>query len=185
VGLQRVYRWRNLNGRSLEVLRLEVLARRIRIHSDIVVAGPSPFAVTYEWVLDSKWRTRSLQLRLRDSKPREMRIERVGDARWRVDGRERDDLEGCEEIDLSVTPFCNTLALVRFGPPPGSAGELITLYVGFPELSLVPSRQRYERIGPREFRYVDLGAYAGFRAKLTVDADGIVRSYEKLFERID
>ena len=31
------------------------------------------------------------------------------------------DLEGADEPDLSVTPFCNTLALRRFGPPPGGA----------------------------------------------------------------
>jgi uncharacterized protein len=181
---ERVYRWRGLQSPSLEVLRLEILADRIQVRSEIDVAGVTPFAVSYEWVLDLAWRTRALHLRLRGGEDRELSIERTGDVRWRVDGRERDDLQGCEEIDLSVTPFCNTLALRRFGPPPGGAGELTPLYVGLPELSLAPSRQRYEQLGPSEFVYIDLGAYAGFRARLTVDPDGVVRDYENLFERV-
>lgn len=182
---QGVYRWRGQNGGSLEVLRLERLSRGIRVRSDIVVAGSKSFAISYVWLLNSKWRTRSLQLHVRDAKSRDMMIERTGKANWSVDGRDRNDLRGCEEIDLSVTPFCNTLALLRFGPPPGAAGELTTLYVGFPELMLTPSRQRYERISQRKFRYIDLGAYKGFRARLTVEADGMVRDYEGLFERLD
>jgi uncharacterized protein len=62
---------------------------------------------------------------------------------------------------------------------------LTTLYVAFPELSATPSRQRYDKLGSGVFRYVDLGLFNGFEARLTVDDDGLVRTYESLFERIE
>jgi hypothetical protein len=169
----------------LEVLRLTNSVDGIRAQADIIDAGVSPFAVSYDWVLDTAWRTRAVHIRFRGKEHRKISIERIAETNWRVDGCDRHDLSGCEEIDMSVTPFCNTLALLRFGPPPGAEGELTTLYVGVPQLSLRPSRQRYERIGPREFMYVDLGIYSGFRARLNVDANAIVQSYENLYERID
>lgn len=182
---ERVFRWRLLPSPGLEVLRLQEADDHVRAQGELIDAGAEPFALTYDWELDAAWRTRRLHLRLRQDSARELVIERLDDARWAVDGRERPDLSGCGEIDLSATPFCNTLALRRFGPPPGAAGEMTALYVGFPALALAPSRQRYEQIGANEFTYVDLGLYAGFRARIVVDDDGIIRSYEGLFERIE
>lgn len=182
---ERLYRWRQLRGAGIEVLRLKKGLRQVHARGEIIDAGEQPFAVTYDWLLDPAWRSRRLYLHVRSSVVRELVIERIGEARWMVDGHERPDLAGCDEIDLSATPFCNALALRRFGPPPGAAGEMTALYVGFPALELAPSRQRYEQAGPREFVYVDLGLYAGFRAGIVVDDDGLVRSYEGLFERIE
>jgi uncharacterized protein len=184
VTLQRIYRWRRADGRTLEVLRLMSGPRRLTVRSNLVDADEDAFSVDYQWSLDTTWRTRSLRIRVVHDVVRRMRIERTGDAQWRIDGVVRPDLDGCEEIDLSITPFCNTLALRRFGPP-GGAGELTTLYVAFPELSATPSRQRYDKLGSGVFRYVDLGLFNGFEARLTVDDDGLVRTYESLFERIE
>ena len=43
-----------------------------------------------------------------------------------------------------------------------AASELTALYVTFPDLACEPSRQRYEQLGDAAFKYVDLGAQAGF-----------------------
>jgi uncharacterized protein len=182
---ERVYRWRGFGGRSLEVLWLVGRVDGFDVRSGVIDAGSAPFVVSYDWQLDPSWRTRSLRLRLRTAHESELAIERTGDASWQVDGRDRADLAGCEEIDLSITPFCNALALRRFGPPPGDTGELTVLYVELPALALSRSRQRYERLGPDRFRYIDLGRFSGFSAELSVDADGMIRSYEGLFERIE
>jgi hypothetical protein len=61
---------------------------------------------------------------------------------------------------------------------------LDTAYVDGSTLTIARSRQRYDRQGPRRFRYVDLGLASGFEADLVVDADGLVMHYEHLFERV-
>ena len=105
-------------------------------------------------------------------------------AHWRIDGRARPDLDGCDEIDLSFTPFCNSLALRRLQLPLERGRDMTALYVEIPKLDVVPSRQRYERVGTHSYRYIDLGQNAGFEAVLDVDGDGIVRRYEGLFEMV-
>ena len=180
-----IVRWRKLDGRGLEVLRLHTEPGALVARSHVVEAGEAPFAVSYEWRLDSRWRTRSLHVTVYQESERELHIDRTGDSSWSIDRTARPDLDECEEIDLAITPFCNTLALRRFGPPPGGAGELTTLYVGFPDLSISPSRQRYEQLDSQVFRYIDLGLNQGFEADLTVDEQGLVRHYPQLFERLE
>jgi hypothetical protein len=182
---ERVYRWRRIDGASLEVMRLLAGADSVRARGAVVVATKDPFFADYDWLLDASWRTRTLSITLRQQRSRTLTIERATGGVWRINGATEPALDECEEVDLSLTPFCNTLALHRLDLAPGGVGELVTLYVEFPALSLVPSRQRYERLAVERFRYTDLGAHHGFEAQLVVDADGLVRTYEGLFALID
>ncbi len=52
------------------------------------------------------------------------------------------------------------------------------------DLSVARSRQRYDFKAKGLYRYVDLGLSAGFEADLRVDDQGLVVSYEGLFERV-
>jgi hypothetical protein len=174
-------RWRRLDEPGLEVFRLLSVDDGFRVTSSLVHAGADPFDLRYRWNLDKEWRTRSLKLDLVGNEDRSLEIERDGDASWRIDGRPRSDLNGCEEIDLSATPFCNSLAIRRMA---GATGELTTVYVALPELSVTPSRQRYEAIGDNCWRYVDLGVAIGFNARIDIDAEGLVSRYEGLFEAL-
>ena len=63
-------------------------------------------------------------------------------------------------------------------------GELLALFVEASILTLTcqPSRQRYERLGPRTWQYIDKGVSAGFTARLDLDEQGLVAKYEHLFE---
>ena len=51
-------------------------------------------------------------------------------------------------------------------------------------MTVARSRQRYDRLGPRRLRYVDLGLSTGFEADLLVDDHGLVIQYQHLFERL-
>jgi hypothetical protein len=174
-------RWRRLDEPGLEVLRLEREGDNLAVSSHITFAGTESFGLRYAWLLDANWRTRTLRLEVMGTTDRALTIERTGAAEWRIDGKPRPDLNGCDELDVSATPFCNGLAIRRLA---GSTGEITALYVLVPELSVQPSRQRYESRGERQWRYIDLGAVRGFEADLELDEDGVVRRYEGLFEAI-
>ena len=131
-----------------------------------------------------EWRAMSLRVRRWDaSGERSVRLERDGEG-WRVDGERRADLDGAEEPDLSVTPFCNTLVLRRVPAVEGASLTVDVAYVDGADLSVARSRQRYDCKAPGLYRYVDLGLSAGFEADLRVDEEGLVLSYEHLFERL-
>lgn len=171
--------WRRIDDPGFEVFQLLPDDDGFSALSTIVHAGEVPFGMSYVWRLDRDMRTRSLALRMSSPAIREMRVERRAD-RWRVDGMERPDLAGCDEVDLSATPFCNTLAMLLLK----GSGEMTALYVDLPSMQVQPSRQRYQSFADNRWRFFDLGAAEGFEADIDVDESGFVLRYEGLFEAV-
>ncbi len=173
-------KWHRLDEPGLEVLHVRGDNNGILAISSVVHAGAEAFGLSYRWQLDRDWRTRHLELRLSSPSEKTLHIER-SDEGWRVNGQRRPELAECDEIDLSATPFCNTLAMRQLR----GSGELTTLYVNLPSLQLLPSRQRYTALGKGRWRYIDLGVAKGFEAELEVDDNHMIVSYESLFETLD
>lgn len=174
-------RWRRLDQPGLELAHIKIEPRGIVVSSTVIDGGNRPFSLRYLWSLDTTWRTRSLRITHMDGIDRGLTLEHTGDASWKIDNAPAPHLDGCIELDLSATPFCNTLAMKRLTRD----GALTAAYISGEDLSVVPSRQRYERISDTHWRYFDLGVAAGFSANLHVDEHGLVRTYEGLFEAID
>ena len=172
-------KWRRLDEPGLERLQIVPEHGGVRAVSTLVHAGADPFGLTYDWRLDEQGRTRSLELHLQHLQRRSMFIERMAHG-WHIDGEPRADLAACEEIDLSATPLCNSLAIQRLN----GTGEITALYVDLPSLETLASRQRYERLAESRWRYIDLGIAEGFEAEIEFASDGLVDRYEGLFEAI-
>lgn len=172
-------RWRRLDEPGLEIFELDAIRDGYLAASTVVHAGEESFGLSYRWELDADRRTRRLDLRLEGITPRTLTIERK-ESCWQVDGNKAPGLAHCDEIDLSATPFCNSLAIWQLGGP----GALTALYVHVPSLELSPSLQRYQHSGGNRWRYIDEGVAKGFEADLQTDNDGLVTTYEGLFECI-
>lgn len=173
--------WRRLDHQGLELAQIDTADDSVKVSSTLIDCGPRPYVITYGWELTPDWRTRVLTLKLRNHNEPGISIVRAGPASWLVDGMPAKHLDGCEELDVSATPFCNALAIRLLC----GDGVLQAAYIDAGDLSIQPSRQRYERIGPSEWRYHDLGVANGFTARLMLDAEGLVASYEGLFEVVD
>jgi hypothetical protein len=88
-------------------------------------------------------------------------------------------LEGCEDVDLMVSPYTNTPALAAHPLGSGESRKLRVAWVRFPELVVHPVEQEYTRLdavaGTARYRYRNLES--GFVAELSVDAAGLVLDY--------
>jgi len=162
----------------------DVAPAEILATSTVICLDDGGFRLDHRWRLDPGWRAQCVTVERWSSLGHAiLRLERVGTG-WQVDGAPRPDLDGADEPDLSVTPFCNTFPIRR---APTTAGESLTLdtaYIDGPTLTVARSTQRYIRRGPDRLRYVDLGLSRGFEADLVVDDAGLVLHYEHLFERV-
>jgi hypothetical protein len=95
-------------------------------------------------------------------------------------------LQGCEYVDISETPFTNSLPIRRLGLAPGGSAEITVAYFDGAELQRWPEPQRYTRLetgdGGGTYRFMSLDG--GFSADLPVDLDGLVLDYPGLFRRV-
>jgi len=103
-----------------------------------------------------------------------------GEGHWKGRGGEpAPELDGCIDVDISATPFTNTLPIRRLGLKPGEFEELTVTSIRIPELLVGPERQRYGCLEAQ----TDGGLYrfealpSGFTAELPVDAEGLVIDY--------
>ncbi|MEV1131347.1 putative glycolipid-binding domain-containing protein [Agromyces sp. NPDC049794] len=180
--------WRRNDVPGLERLVVTVSPDEIVAESTVVCLEDGGFRLDHRWRLTRDWRARSLEVeRWGAADHRRLVVERSGDgwrSGWLVDGEPRPNLDGAEEPDLSVTPFCNTFPIRRTPTTPGDSLTLDTCHVDAATMTVQRSRQRYERLRPNRVRYVDLGVASGFEADLEVDDDGLVLRYEHLFERV-
>ena len=179
-----VARWRDWAGDSIEHLVLREGSDTITAQSVVLgTADEGAFAARYEIVCDRSWRVRKAQIALIGD---EGRIELVSDGagHWSDgSGARLTQLEGAVDIDISVTPFTNTLPIRRLSLPAGQSAEIVTVYVRLPELSLTTDPQRYTclELG-RRYRYESLDS--DFVREIEVDGQGLVVTYPGLFRRL-
>lgn len=175
--------WRRLDTDGLERLSVVEGDTGIFAKGTILTTEGGGCHVGHEWHLDSNWSVLSVAVSREGADGQKaLRLDRTGN-RWKVDGQTRPDLDRASEVDLSLTPFCNTLALRRLMGADGNTIVLDTAYIDGVALSVVRSRQAYDRLGNRCFRYRDPGLAKGFEAMLDVDDFGFITRYEGLFER--
>ena len=179
--------WSAWDGPGLGHLRLAVHARNIVSDGVVLgVAGGLPFCLAFEVRCDAYWRVRYARVGVPDEPPK-VELVSDGEGTWATpDGRAVNYLEGCEYVDISETPFTNTLPIRRLGLATGESADVSVAYFEGSELQTWPEPQRYTCLEKNHrgglYRYLSLDG--GFTADLPVDADGLVTDYPELFKRV-
>jgi len=178
--------WWAWDGPGLGHLRLAV--RDSVVVADGVVLGVSdghPFRLAYGVRCDAYWRVRAARVGVPDEPPK-VELFSDGEGNWRgSDGRTVSYLDGCRYVDVSETPFTNTLPIRNLGLASGESAEISVAYFDGTELQPWPEQQRYTSLkkgnGGGLYRFQSLDG--GFTADLAVDPDGLVVDYPGLFKR--
>lgn len=183
--LDRTLFWAPWDGPGLEHLRLR--AADIGYVASGTVLGLSdaqPFRLQYKIKCDADWRVRKVLLDcLGPEGGRERILRGNGRGQWKDDGGEfLNQLDGCLDVDISATPFTNTLAIRRLKLKPGQRADLKVLYVSVPSLQIRAVDQRYACIDNATVTYE--GLFRNFSADLPLDADGLVIDYPGTFRRV-
>lgn len=177
------YRWRSLNVPGFELLELGARKSGVEARGMIVSeAGGRGYGATYHIRLGQDWTFQALNLQLLDGRRLVLRSD--GQGRWTEnEGTPRPDLADCIDIDLSGSPFTNTLPIRRTALAMGEPQAFTMAYVDLSALEVCPHEQDYTKLGDTRYRY--RSATSGYEAELTVDTDGFVVSYPNLFQRIE
>jgi hypothetical protein len=169
--------WRGVEVESLERARVSD-GGGVQVES---IVDSARGRYSYELECAADWTFRSLHLEALAGH-RALDLERTSDGVWLLDGDERPDLAEAVDLDLAITPLTNTLPIRRLDLGIDDEADIVTAYISFPDLELLPDPQRYTRLDEDLYLYESLDS--DFEAELTVDARGFVLEYPGLFERL-
>lgn len=187
-GILRKSIWSNLTNTGLEHFYL--WRGDDEITADGIVLGVEEdveFRVHYKIICDIKWQVREVAVRLLDRNERAVSLASDGFGNWRNEfGEPVSELQGCFDVDITATPFTNTLPIRRLNLRPGESSEIKVVYFTIPEMRVTVEAQRYTCLeaGSAGGKYKFESLADGFTAVLTVDADGLVEDYPNLFKRV-
>ena len=181
----RSVRWRALEGEGLEHLSLVQQGDNI-VATSVAIGerGRTAYGASYTLICDLGWRARRLDLVSTDG--RTLHLASDGQGHWsRGNGARLAAFDGCIDIDLSGSPFTNTLPIRRLDlAPADGVASLDALYIPFDSFEPARDGQRYACLeAGRRFRYE--AADETFSADISVDEDGLVLHYPPLFTRAD
>jgi hypothetical protein len=179
-----VARWQDWDARGIEHLVLRESGRETVAESVVVgSADDSLFALRYRVRCDKSWRVRSAEIGVVGS-DRKIQIAGDGKGNWfDASGKRLRKLAGAIDIDLSASPFTNTLPIRRLKLRAGQSAEIVTVYILAPALTLTTDPQRYTCLAPLErYRYESLDT--DFTRDIEVDRRGLVVTYPGLYRRL-
>src|SRR5215204_3000090 len=170
--------WVPWEGPGLEHLRLVTSDGGVVANGLVIgLEAGRPFRIGYEIRCDGHWRVQEVRAAAPDSGPPVLELLTDGEGHWKRGGGEPiPELDGCIDVDISATPFTNTLPIRRLGLQPGESADVDVAYIRVPELLVGLERQRYGCLEAQaDSRRGRVGARAsGFTAGLRGGADGWV-----------
>lgn len=173
--------WRRLDRPGHEFCRLSFQEKGPFLTGRAVFAeGCLPVRLDYRIACDRRWRTVSARIE-GDCGDRAVRcaIAVDGFRAWRVDGRDRPELAGLADLDLSFSPSTNLLSIRRLDLAIGESAAVTSARLRLPDFVVEPLDQVYRRTGPSRYWY-EAPAF-GYRAELDLNAAGFIRSYPGLW----
>lgn len=178
--------WRRLDRPGLERCELVRVAAGWSLLGTILVEeGEGSAEARYRIDCDAAWRTTSAEIELRDRsgvRALQLAVYPEEGGRWLANGREVPAVRGAIDVDLGWTPSTNTLPIRRLDLPVGErSGPIVAAWVRFPELTVEPLPQEYERLAERRYRYSSAGGR--FTAEIDVDEHGLVVDYGGFWRR--
>jgi hypothetical protein len=175
--------WTGREYNSLEHCRINSSSSGLEIASTIVGSyGEYIYSLDYHIHTDSFWATRSLELRYRCNGPDVyILLEGDGQGRWMLNGQKAGQFQGCTDVDISLTPFTNTLPINRLIMAPHQVSQIRVIYIDVLGGQIRPVDQKYTRLSHSRYFYENVPN--DFSAELEVDALGLVADYPGLFVR--
>ncbi len=185
--LDRTVCWTPVGGPGFEHLQLRAedggyVARSIVLGIDDT---ETPFRLQYKIKTDQAWRTRKVWVRAATPVGESaLALRSDGHGNWRnEDGTDMPELRDCIDVDITATPFTNTLPINRMRLIPGQSLDIRVVYLAAPGLDISVSAQRYSRRGQENDIFFESPAH-DFTALLPIDGDGLVLDYPQLFRRV-
>jgi hypothetical protein len=178
---QIVVSWVRLDVPGAETASLTRTAEGWRLDGTVVVTeNEIPASLEYVVRCTPAWQTISATVRGRAGlRSFSLVVEHERDS-WRLNGAVVPAVEGAADVDLAFTPSTNLLPIRRLGLRPGSREKVVSAWLRYPELDLVPLEQFYTRRSETELYYES----PGVNGTIVLHPSGFAREYPTLWRMV-
>ncbi len=191
--------WVKEGATGLEFADVEIDDGRMRATGVAIGSDPLPYRLDYRFDSRSRYVTKRIEVEAHGQGWRRMlslKRDKAGewDAEWETHGEallrpptgDMTELREALDCDLALSPLTNTMPVLRHGLLRGGGPvDFLMAWISVPDLSVIPSRQRYTFVRGDELmsivRYES--ASRDFVAELLFDEDGLVVDYPGIGHR--
>ncbi len=173
--------WQSWSEDLTDQLYMKVSAEGIFAQGHII---SDLFIASYSVSCDTSWATRKLNVEVEQKEKRKtLSLESNGMGMWTSNSQVMPHLGGAIDVDLSATPFTNTLPICRLNLKENQTQDIQVVYVTIPGLELSLKSQRYTCLVPFKRYYFEQPS-DNFCQELLVDENGLIVAYPSLFKRV-
>ncbi len=142
--------------------------------------GVQIYKVEYHLKTNENWETTFLTLKTQLDHSIELTTLEKKDGIWFLNDKPYNVLKGIFDVDISLTPFTNTLPINRLQLKDNQRQVIDVFYFDILEKNTKPVKQIYTRIAADHYVYENYDK--SFKADIKIDEQGLVVEYPKLFE---
>ncbi|MCT2536424.1 putative glycolipid-binding domain-containing protein [Aquibacillus koreensis] len=178
--------WNNEELYGCEYLNLGSTTENLVVQSTVIYVdekNSDAHKLNYIVELNKHWLTKKCSINVNNNNSLELHTD--GEGNWfNSDGELIDSLEGAIDIDISATPFSNTLPINRINWSINQIELFHMVYISIPSLKIKKVPQSYQYIRMEgELRYFKYRCY-DFETIICVDSSGLVVKYPDTFSRV-
>lgn len=177
--------WQRIDSTALEYLTLSETSNSVQVESVVIGIHEdgTPYRLHYQIDCDAHYQVRQVNLNLVGRDP--LRLTNDGAGHWfDAANHPLPHLDGCFDIDITATPFTNTLPVRRLDWQVGQRRPLNMVYFHIPELRFERDEQEYTCLEQTTNGSVFQFAQPTFTARIELDTHGLVTNYPELFRRL-
>lgn len=174
--------WKRLDSPGHDACCLEGDSTGWHIHGVAAFRSKRRVAqLCYEVHCNTEWRTQSATVTGRiGGRVINARIQRSARGLWKLNGEHVPDLNGCDDVDLALTPATNTIAIRRLALRRGDSQHVRSAWFNVEDDECGVLEQSYTRLSRDTYQYE--APRFNFHAKLTVNTHGLVTHYPTLWK---
>ncbi|MCW1961006.1 putative glycolipid-binding domain-containing protein [Chryseobacterium viscerum] len=140
------------------------------------------YAVDYSILIDKNWIVQNFLIKSEINKVKTTLEGKRNQNQWEINNVINPEFNDIKFIDISLTPFTNTLPINNLQLKENNPKKIDVIYIDVLNQHIRPVQQQYTKTASNKYLYENIEN--DFKAEISVDNAGLVISYPKLFEKI-
>ena len=176
--------WQRLDAPGVEYFRLRSAGDGWRLRGAVILyLDAAPYFIQYCLATDRDWNACALAVESEMANvSHRLRLARNAEGKWTRGNEPAPDLADCMVPDLMFSPSASLLPVRRLSLKIGESAEMTAAWIGLPDLTVVPIKQKLTRVGEQRYRSVSKASDSS--REIEVDDLGLPIRYSAIWRAL-